>query len=318
MTTTKIALDVHAHLAPVDTARLAEIAGVEWTAEQSRLKVDGHVIGIDALYSPQSLISWMDEQGIEQAWVSVPPPLYRAHLDEDSARAWCAYLNDTLEGICIKHRGRLEPLRHLPLEHPALALEIARASGGKRYAAAAGGYEGTLSDEAYETLWQTLDRQQAFLFLHPGHCCDPRLAKFYLENLMGNPLETAVAAAHLAFGGVATRHPRIRFCLAHGGGASAMLAGRYERGYQTKRPGVDLSLPSPRTAFRGLFVDCIAHDAQALALSASVFGSTKILFGSDWPFPMGLPKPHEQLADVDPELLNSIRIENSRLLLEDE
>ena len=96
-----------------------------------------------------------------------------------------------------------------------------------------------------------------------------------------------------------------------------MLAGRYERGYKTKRPGLDMSLPSPGTALRGLFVDCIAHDAQALALSASVFGSTRILFGSDWPFPMGLPKPHEQLADVDPVLLDGIRAGNARPLLEE-
>ena len=318
MTTAKIMLDVHAHLAPIDPARLAGLEGVEWNAEQGRLKVDGHVIGIDALYSPQALIAWMDEQNVERAWVSIPPPLYRAHLDEAAARAWCAYLNDTLDGICARYGDRLAPLCHLPLEHPALALEIAKAPGGMRYAAAAGGYDGALSDEAYEGLWQVLDGQRAFLFLHPGHCCDPRLAKFYLENLMGNPLETAVAAAHLAFGGVAARYAGIRFCLAHGGGASAMLAGRYERGYETKRPGVDLALPSPRTAFRGLFVDCIAHDAQALALSASVFGETRILFGSDWPFPMGLPKPHEQLADVDPALLDGIRAGNARLLLEEE
>lgn len=316
MSTAKITLDVHAHLAPIDPARLAGIGGVEWNAEQGRLKVDGHVIGIDALYSPQALISWMDEQGIEQAWVSVPPPLYRAHLAEDAARAWCAYLNDTLDGVCARHADRLAPLRHLPFEHPALAREIAAAPGGRRYAAAAGGYDGTLSDDAYEPLWQVLDEQQAFLFLHPGHCCDPRLARFYLENLLGNPLETAVAAAHLAFGGVAARHAGIRFCLAHGGGATAMLAGRYERGHKTKRPGIDMSLPSPRTAFQGLFVDCIAHDAQALALSASVFGDTRILFGSDWPFPMGLPKPHEQLADVDPALLEGIRTGSARPLLE--
>ncbi|WP_019937700.1 hypothetical protein [Bordetella sp. FB-8] len=50
--------------------------------------------------------------------------------------------------------------------------------------------------------------------------------------------------------------------------------------------------------------------------SASVFGGTQILFGSDWPFPMGLPKPHEQLADVDPALLDSIRLANAQSLLE--
>ena len=124
MTKAKIALDVHAHLAPIDLPRLAGIEGVQWSAEHGRLKVDGHAIGIDALYSPQALISWMDEQGVEQAWVSIPPPLYRAHLAEDAARAWCAYLNGALEETCARYGGRLAPLRHLPFEHPALAREI--------------------------------------------------------------------------------------------------------------------------------------------------------------------------------------------------
>ncbi|VVD74853.1 aminocarboxymuconate-semialdehyde decarboxylase [Pandoraea iniqua] len=313
----RIALDVHAHLAPIEPSRLLGIDGVRWDASQRKLDVDGHIVGIGALFSPESLIAWMDEQGIERAWVSIPPPLYRAHLPEEGARVWCRYVNDALADVCAKHESRLAALVHLPLEHPELAHEIAAANTREtRYAAAAGGYDGTLSDDAYAPLWRVLDRQGAFVFLHPGHCCDTRLANFYLENLMGNPVETAVAASHLVFGGVAARHPKIRFCLAHGGGATAMLAGRYERGYRTARPGVDTSLPTPRTTLGRFYVDSIVHDPQALALSASVFGQDHVLFGSDWPFPMGLLTPHTQLADADPALAEAIRTENAHKLLD--
>ena len=302
-----IALDVHAHLAPIQPAQLAGIDGVSWVADTQKLTIDGHTVGIKSLFQPNALLAWMDTHHVERAWVSIPPPLYRPHLAEAAARDWARYVNDGLVTICGDHADRLAPLLHLPLEHPDLAVEIVEAaSADARFAAAAGGYPGTLSDASLEPLWHRLDSQGTFVFLHPGACCDGRLRPFYLENLAGNPIETTVAVSHLVFGGVSDRYPRIRFCLAHGGGATAMFAGRFERGYATARPDVDTSLSSPRSLLGRFYVDCIVHDAAALQLIAGTFGEDRVLFGSDWPFPMGIPEPHVQLAGTDAALLRRV------------
>ena len=42
-----------------------------------------------------------------------------------------------------------------------------------------------------------------------------RLQPFYLHNLLGNPFDTAIAAAHLVFGGVLDRHPNLQVLLLH-------------------------------------------------------------------------------------------------------
>ena len=144
------------------------------------------------------------------------------------------------------------------------------------------------------------------MFIHPATCCDGRLTAYYLENLLGNPYETTVAAAHLMFGGVLERFPGITFCLAHGGGSLAMLVGRWQRGFDTDRPGIDTSHAPPEDLVRRFAVDCIVHDADALALAARTFGEKNVLFGSDWPFPMGLPDPHRQLATLPPGLRQRI------------
>ena len=104
---------------------------------------------------------------------------------------------------------------------------------------------------------------RAFLFLHPCKGCDPRYEPFYLHNLLGSPMETALAAAHLAMSGVLERHPDMTICLAHGGGAAAAVAGRLERGQVTGRPGADTGAQRPRLAFKRFCIDCIAHDAAA-------------------------------------------------------
>lgn len=305
-----IALDVHAHLAPIIPERLASLPGVSWRAQDEQLVVDGHVVGIKNLFRPAALLRWMDEHRVERAWVSVPPPLYRQQLDDESARAWAGYLNDGLEQVCAAYPRRFAPLFHVPLEHPAVAAEVASAciaKGARRFAAPAGGQTSLcLSDPALTPLWSRLDACEAFLFLHPGSCCDGRLAAFYLENLVGNPYETAVAAAHLVLGGVCERFARIRFCLAHAGGALPMLAGRLQHGYATDRPGIDKTLAPPTEILRRFLIDCIAHDPKALELAAAVVGERHVLFGSDWPFPMGLPDPHAQLAGLAPALRQGV------------
>ena len=158
-----IALDVHAHLAPVVPARLSKLPGVLWQDEPPRLKLDGHALGIADLYHPERLLRWMDEHDVARALISAPPPLYRQHLDEAAARDWAAYLNDGMLEIAAHHADRLQALLHLPLEHPALAIELQRRYAGSDAAgvalAAGGAPSIVFSDSAFEPLWQALDVQ---------------------------------------------------------------------------------------------------------------------------------------------------------------
>ncbi len=298
----RIALDVHAHLVPVAPGRLEGIAGVHWNAERRLLEVDGHMPGVPALYQPEALIAWMDQHRVEHAWISIPPPLYRQALAEDASRQWVEYLNDGLLEICERFPERLSPLFHTPVEHPALAAQIVAgrtAQGHRGFAVAAGGSATPVySDARLVPFWVALDAAGAFLFIHPGACCDGRLKAFYLDNLVGNPYETAVAASHLIFGGVCERFPRVRFCLAHGGGATAMLAGRLQHGFATGRQGIDTAREAPRNALARFHVDCITHDNRALEFVCDTVGPDRVVFGSDWPFPMGLMEPHERLDSL--------------------
>ena len=316
----RIGLDVHAHLAPVLTDRLGAIAGVSWSEAEAAMTIDGYTLAAKSVYRPEALIAWMDEHRVERAWISIPPPLYRLALEADAMRTWVLYVNDGLDALAAKFPERLSPLYHLPVTQPALAAEIVTARGRTsrpRFAMPAGSqdHKVILSDSAFAALWSALDAARAFLFLHPCKGCDPRYEPFYLHNLLGSPVETALAAAHLAMSGVLERHPGMTVCLAHAGGASAAVAGRLERGQVTGRPGADTGAQRPRLAFKRFCVDCIAHDGDALKLAAAMHGQDHVLFGSDWPFSMGLPDPHKQLADTDPVLRRLIFQDNPRRFL---
>ena len=315
--TETIALDVHAHLAPVLKDQLTGIDGVTWSEEAGALTIDGYTLAAKSVYQPEALVAWMDEHRVERAWISIPPPLYRLELDEAATRSWVSYVNDGLDAMAAKFPDRLSPLYHLPLTHPAIAAELVAKTKTPRFAMAAGyqDHKIMLSDSAYAPLWAALDAARAFLFLHPYRGCDPRYEPFYLHNLLGSPVETALAAAHLAMSGVLERHPDMTVCLAHAGGASAAIAGRLERGQMTGRPGADTGAEKPRLAFKRFCIDCIAHDAGALQAAAAMHGQEHVLFGSDWPFSMGLPDPHKQLADTDSSLRRLIFQDNPRRFL---
>lgn len=322
MSAPPIRLDVHAHLIPLraaDVASAPDLEGVTWSAN-GHLVVDEAPLTNSQVYDSAALLAWMDSHAVGTAWVSVPPTLYRPQLDASQAERWCRLLNTTMDVCVAPHAPRLQAMHLLPTAHPEVAARIAAdgvRAGQRRYAMAAGDTVGmrVLSAPEFEPLWKVLDAAQAFLFLHPGRSCDRRLGALSLSNLLGGPYETALAGAHLAMGGVAERFAGIQFCLAHGGGALPAIAGRLQRGQDTGRDGAWMGGEKVRASLRRFCVDCITHDPDALALAARVFGEDRVVFGSDWPFAMGLPQPAQHLEVVPPALQGRIRQDNGAALL---
>ena len=298
-----ILLDMHVHQIPVMPERFADLPGVTWDDAARRMVVDGETLGLGKLFSPEALIAWMDEQAIAEAWASAPPPTYRMGLAGQAAEHWCAYLNDGLDAVAARYPARLRAMHHLPVQDPALAAGIVAASarrGVRLFSAPSSAPALSLDTAPFAGMWAALDAVGAFLLLHPGHAEDPRLDDYYLRNLVGNPHETGLAGARLALAGIPERYPGVTICLAHGGGSLPMLAGRLARGRDTDRPGLDMSVAAPTAQLARLTADCVTHDPGALALADAAYGPGHVYFGSDWPFPMGLPAPHVQLAGLAP------------------
>jgi aminocarboxymuconate-semialdehyde decarboxylase len=264
-------IDLHAHLAP-------RLPAGAW---EPRVPPE--------LLRPEALLAHLDRLGLQQAAVSIPPPFYRQDLQPDDAAPWCAAVNDGLEQVTATE-PRFSAFAYLPLEHPGLARsEIDRVEGRGfiGFTAAAGGRSASLADPELEPVWQALDERGAALLLHPGEPPDPRLEPMYLSNLLGNPFETTLAAAQLIFGDVPARFPRMRVVLAHGGGAVAALIGRWQRGVDTDRPGLRKLTEDPLQAVKRFYVDSITHHPEVTGLVRRVIGEDRVVFGSDWPFPMG-------------------------------
>ncbi|TDD16125.1 hypothetical protein E1218_30310 [Kribbella turkmenica] len=269
--------DVHTHLIPPTVLSAAHKGAFGLSVDSGALVVDGQRLPLGRLADPAALLHWIAEQDLDGAVVSVPPALFRY----DAGVEWAELVNQGLRELATPQLRVLGQLPLLDPAAPAVAASLAREGVFSGFAL------GTPSYEGLDAVWEVLHSLEAFTLIHPGLSDDKRLESFYLRNLLGNPYETGLAAASLVFADVPGRFPGIRFCLCHGGGVTAALAGRWQRGIDTARPGIEPPSLAVADALRRFYVDDLVHDDAVLELLVATFGPGRVLAGSDWPFPMG-------------------------------
>ena len=117
-----------------------------------------------------------------------------------------------------------------------------------------------LDDPALEPLWAAAAELGACMLIHPINVAGAdRLRSYYLNNLIGNPLDTTIAAACLVFGGVLERHPKLNVLLVHGGGFVPYQAGRWVHGWHVRpEPKVNVK-QSPEPWIDRFYYDTILH-----------------------------------------------------------
>ena len=295
-------IDTHTHILTQETAALLSKAAPKTPVTITPADKDFAALDVGGVvYRPfptggfdiARRLADMDAYGMDVHVLSATPQTYMYGLGEELSATVAAIQNDQIARHTKDYPTRFMGIGTLPMASPRRAADelkrivIKLGLRGAMFASNVAGKN--LDDPSFEPLWATAEELGAFMFVHPNNVAGAdRLKSYYLGNLIGNPLDTTIAAASLYFGGVLDRHPKLKVMLAHGGGFTPYQAARWEHGWKVRaEPKVNIK-SQPRNIAKRFYYDTILHSAPVLEFMIGHVGADRVMLGSDYPYDMAM------------------------------
>jgi len=324
-------VDIHAHILVPEI--LADQGPEDWRPEVVPQPSGGYLVrnknfvngpAFKKIVEADQIEAVMLKAGLDLAVLSTPPYAFYYDLPVAEGERASKIQNDGLAKVVANHSKHLAGLGTLPMQDVPIAVkELTRVItnlhlSGVELSSNMNGED--FGCDKYRPFWEAAEALGAVVFIHPaffqqmGH---DRMNGYYLKNLLGNPMETTVFAAHMIFSGMLEDYPGLKIVLAHAGGVLPYLRGRLEHGYEM-RPEPKRCISKPPSEYLGMFYyDIITHFAPTLQYLVDLVGADHVVLGSDYPFDMGYDNPIEVieqlpgLTSVERELIeggNALRL----------
>jgi aminocarboxymuconate-semialdehyde decarboxylase len=306
-------IDIHAHLSIPAAAAVLEPHG-QGASGMGFSSPDTDAVNRELfarigrkLVSIDDRIADMDALGIDIQAISPLPGQTLYAVPPEVAVEAARITNDGIASAVARHPERFIGMGVVPLQQPELAIaEMKRCMKdlglrGIEISSHVCGHE--LSEVKFRPFFAMAEEMGVLLFLHPlGFTHGERLRDHYLNNLLGNPIDSTIAVAHLIFDGVLERLPGLKICIAHGGGYAASYWGRLDHAWRV-RADCRAHIPRPPSYYlRKLYFDTLVFDPAQLQFLVQVYGADHLCLGTDYPFDMSESDPaglHSVLSEAD-------------------
>lgn len=243
--------------------------------------------------APQVALDAMTGLGIEGAILNPLSVAGVHHGDDANARYLTESTNEALARFVSFDPRRLGFFATLPLpdvggslRQMEYALDTLNADGVIVLSNQNGVYIG---DPAFEELYAEMDRRGAVAFVHPASpAYVPTLRLNLWAAYIEYPFETTRVAANLIYNGIMARYPRIKWILAHAGGALPYLSVRLrlmEESDKNLPPFIERVPEGVTPYLDGFYFDvAIAGGPAPMAALAEMADPSHVFYGSDWPY----------------------------------
>jgi len=317
-------VDIHAHVfTPACQELVAGLMAPEydpfsyWAGKETNEYQIGHTKDIfPKLTDPAVRIADMDAMGIDVQAISVAPPQYYYWTDVELGRRLARMQNENLASMVHDNPDRFVGLATVPMQ------DVSSAVKELEYCIRELGFRGVeintnifgldLDDPRYRPFFAKAEELDVVVLLHPnGFTHGERLQKYYMTNVIGNPLDTTIAINRIIHGGVLEEYPALKLCLVHGGGFLPFNSSRIDHSYEARPEGRHHITRPPSTYLKQVYVDSLVFDSVHLAFLIQQMGADHVVLGTDYPFDMGFYDPLGQLEgvpdlkDADRELIRS-------------
>jgi aminocarboxymuconate-semialdehyde decarboxylase len=299
-----LTIDIHCHfMSPraVEFMRphagpAAESAMRYASALTRQILVEQNARVMDAISGTEKRLAEMDKMGVDIQAVSPGPQAYGYFLPPDIGRESARMVNDDLAALVAREPDRLVAMGTVPLQDTRLAIEemerCVKSLGmrGIEISSHVNGQE--LARKELEPFFARAQDLGVLIFLHPlGTTNAERLSEHYFNNVIANPLEATLAVGHLIMEGVLERLPKLKICVAHGGGYISHYIGRSDHTFRARADGRQHIKRKPSDYLKRLYFDTVVFDHDQLRHLVARWGADHVIMGTDWPYDMAEPDP---------------------------
>lgn len=275
----------------------------------------------DEMGDVEGRIEALEKFGICHQVLSAASP-FSFYLPEQGAYDLVRSVNDALCDLCDRYSRHFSAIACLPLTSVDNSLkELERAIDKLNIK---GVIIGTnvcgkpLDSEEFVPLFEEFNRRRIPVFLHPVTPPEVGLLKDYsLLSLVGFMFETTLAVSRMVLSGLFDRFSNLMMVLAHMGGTILHLWERIERRHGVFPDAAKVISFPPSHYFKMFYFDVTCYDEISLQAAVERVGPERLLFGTDFPHPIGNLKRTREIydrVDWDEETKQGVFFDNARTL----
>jgi len=298
-------IDVHAHFYP--KTYLDEVADIikDDSSPKGRdmQRVVSNALGDRRMWSLENRLEILDKFSVDMHVLSLSiPNVY--FPDRGTAVSLCQLANDTFIEMARSYPQHFRVFASVPVQFPDEALrELARVADSKEVVGLVLGanIDGLpLDSPDFLPIFAELERRKLPFFMHPMR--PPGIEAMMQHNLApmcGYLFDSTLATLRLVLAGVFERHPNLTLIMPHLGAVAPYMLGRVQYGYENYPPCREhLSTPPQKYFLERFYYDTVCHSVPALKFACSLFGTERILFGTDFPFNDDVDRQREDLETL--------------------
>ena len=304
-------VDFHTHIIPENFSELTQrFGGEEWpTLERTcacgaNIMIAGKVFRevTDQVWDADKRIRDMEREGVDIQVLSPIPVTFSYWAPAEQAEILARVQNDFIADLVSQYPNKFIGLGAVPLQNVEVAI---REMDRCKHELGLSGIEiGTnvngvnLDDPQFIEFFEMAEKWEVPLFIHPWETLGKeRMPRHNLMYTVGMPSETALAGASLILGGIMDKFPKLKICLAHGGGALPYLLPRLDQGWKVW-PHLRLLDKPPSYYAKQFYYDSLVNEPVNLNYLLQNFGHERIIMGSDYPFLLREVPPGKVIDDT--------------------
>ncbi|MBT2692109.1 amidohydrolase family protein [Bacillus sp. ISL-55] len=304
-------VDFHTHIIPENFSELTQrFGGEKWpTLERTcacgaNIMIAGKVFRevTDQVWDAEKRIKDMEREGVDIQVLSPIPVTFSYWAPAEQAEILARVQNDFIADLVSQYPTKFIGLGAVPLQNVEVAI---REMDRCKHELGLSGIEiGTnvngvnLDDPQFIEFFEMAEKWEVPLFIHPWETLGKdRMPRHNLMYTVGMPSETALAGASLILGGIMDKFPKLKICLAHGGGALPYLLPRLDQGWNVW-PHLRLLDKPPSYYAKQFYYDSLVNEPVNLNYLLQNFGHERIIMGSDYPFLLREVPPGKVIDDT--------------------